>query len=403
MDNKKKNPNVPNLRFNYSDRWIEKSLQNICEFYKGNGISKEDISENGNPCILYGQLYTTYKNEIIHEVISKTNVKLKNPFYSKINDLIIPSSGEDPLDIAVARSVKQENVLLGGDLNVLRPNKEVSSDFLSYQLNGVRKYDIAKIAQGKSIVHLHNEDLKKIKVYIPSIQEQMKISSLLNLLDIRIDTQNKIIKEYHAYKNAIIDELIFKNPDLKIKVPLREFAVLKNGYAFKSDTYDDNGQYNIITIANVSGGKYINASLTNKIISLPKDIQDHQILQHGDILISLTGNVGRVSIVDVDNCLLNQRVGVLSFKDTYMKDYIYQVLSSNKFENKMIQKGQGAAQKNISNEDVETFLITVSLDENNCRLIAQYLNLLDEKIAIETNLLNDYILEKKYLLNNMFV
>lgn len=252
-------------------------------------------------------------------------------------------------------------------------------------------------------VSVKDEVFFNIPISYPTREIQQKISSFLSLIDQRIDTQNKIIKEYHTYKNAIIDELIFKNPDFKIKVPLREFAVLKNGYAFKSDTYDDNGQYNIITIANVSGEKYINVSLTNKIISLPKDIQDHQILQHGDILISLTGNVGRVSIVDVDNCLLNQRVGVLSFKDTFMKDYIYQVLSSNKFENKMIQKGQGAAQKNISNEDVETFLITVSSDENNCRLIAQYLNLLDEKIAIETNLLNDYILEKNYLLNNMFV
>lgn len=97
------------------------TLNILCQFYKGNGLTKNDLSNQGLDCILCGQLYTTYLNEVITTIISKTQAKLDNLFYSKINDLIIPSSGEDSIDIAVARSVQVDNVLFGGDLNVLRP------------------------------------------------------------------------------------------------------------------------------------------------------------------------------------------------------------------------------------------------------------------------------------------
>lgn len=112
---------VPNLRFKYNKQWKLNTLDNLCQFYKDNGLTKNDLFYQRLDCILYGQLYTTHLNEVITTIVSKTQAKLDNPFYSKINDLIIPSSGEDSIDIAVARSVQVDNVLFGVDLNVLRP------------------------------------------------------------------------------------------------------------------------------------------------------------------------------------------------------------------------------------------------------------------------------------------
>ena len=255
MDKKDKKPNVPNLRFEYDKQWKSGILDNLCQFYKGSGLSKNDLSNDGSDCILYGQLYTTYSNEVITNIISKTKTKLENPFYSKINDLIIPSSGEDPIDIAVARSVQVDNVILGGDLNVLRPNNEINSTFLSYQLNGKRKKDIAKIAQGKSIVHLHNNDLRKIKIYYPDIKEQYKISDLLFKIDKLITTQIKIIEDYTSYRNAIVDyffEVLSSNwRQVKLSNVLKEYSELhikdnsiihatlsKEGILPKTDRYD---------------------------------------------------------------------------------------------------------------------------------------------------------------------
>ena len=199
---------VPNLRFSYKGDWSKRKLNEICLFFKGNGLSKSDLSNEGFPCILYGELYTTYKNEVISDIISKTNTILSNPFLSRNNDLIIPGSGENPIDIAVARAIYQNDIILGGDLNILRPKSNVSAAFLSYQINGVRRYDIAKKAQGKSIVHLHNSDLKEVLVSIPSYDEQLHIVKLLTKIDEMIETQSKIINDYKLLKKYITKSFI---------------------------------------------------------------------------------------------------------------------------------------------------------------------------------------------------
>ena len=167
-------------------------MSDIADLYKGAGISKDQLSVDGEPCILYGELYTKYKSETIKEVISKTSIDNTKLVRSKANDVIIPCSGETAEDIATARCVLNDNILLGGDLNIIRLHGHDGS-FMSYQLNGKRKYDIAKVAQGVSVVHLYGEHLKGVRTINPSFDEQKKISSLLALLDERIATQNKII------------------------------------------------------------------------------------------------------------------------------------------------------------------------------------------------------------------
>ena len=217
---------VPNLRFPYKGDWHKRKLNEICLFFKGNGLSKSDLSNEGFPCILYGELYTTYKNEVISDIVSKTTTTLSNPFLSKNNDLIIPGSGEDPIDIAVARAIYQNDIILGGDLNVLRPKSNVSAAFLSYQLNGVRRYDIAKKAQGKSIVHLHNSDLKEVCVSIPTYDEQLHIVKLLTKIDEMIETQSKIIEEYVILKNSLIHRFFtMDNPKVKLSTILTEINI----------------------------------------------------------------------------------------------------------------------------------------------------------------------------------
>ena len=210
MSNIQKNnkPNVPNLRFpEFSGEWMSCQLGKIASLSKGEGISKDQRSINGNPCILYGELYTTYSTEIIDEVISKTNLPEKGLVKSKANDVIIPASGETAIDISTARCVTRSDVFLGGDLNIIRL-KGQDGKFFSYQLNGVRKKDIAKVAQGVSIVHLHGSDLATIQVNYPSIGEQRKIASFLSLLDQRIAIQNRAIEQYESLIKGISSEVI---------------------------------------------------------------------------------------------------------------------------------------------------------------------------------------------------
>ena len=186
------------LRFKeFQGEWKEERLADIADLYKGTGISKEQLSDDGEPCILYGELYTKYKSETIREVISKTNIDNTKLVRSKANDVIIPCSGETAEDIAIARCVLNGNILLGGDLNIIRLHG-YDGAFMSYQLNGRRKYDIAKVAQGVSVVHLYGEHLKGVKTFNPCLEEQKKIAGLLALLDERIATQNKIIDKLQS-------------------------------------------------------------------------------------------------------------------------------------------------------------------------------------------------------------
>ena len=404
IDNKdKKILNVPPLRFpEFTEERKAEQLDNIATLSKGIGISKEQLSEDGEPCILYGELYTKYKSEIIKQVESKTDINGSKLKRSKANDVIIPCSGETAVDIATARCVPFDNILFGGDLNVISLH-QYDGAFMSYQLNGKRKYDIARVAQGVSIVHLYGEHLKAIKTYNPTLPEQQKIAKLLSLLDDRIDTQNKIIEDLKKLKSAISKHLFARKDLLETTICLSNIATLKNGYAFQSGKYNALGKWKILTITNVPGERYINDEDCNCIINLPNDIQDHQVLKEGDILISLTGNVGRVSLCKNGNYLLNQRVGLLQLAKNVNQEFLYQILSSQRFENSMIACGQGAAQMNIGKGDVENYVLPYSSNGNNILFAAKILHSYDECIINELRRLTLLTMQKQYLLTQMFI
>ena len=403
-DNKdKKVLNVPHLRFpEFCGEWEETTLGKISEITKGSGISKDQLSEQGSPCILYGELYTKYKSEIIDEVYSRTELDSSSLVKSKANDVIIPCSGETAIDISTARCVPFNNILLGGDLNIIRLNQD-DGGFFAYQLNGARKKDIARVAQGVSVVHLYGENLKHIRVYHPVVEEQKKITRLLSLIDERIATQNKIIEDLKKLKSAISKYLFARKDLLETTICLSNIATLKNGYAFQSGKYNALGKWKILTITNVPGERYINDEDCNCIINLPNDIQDHQVLKEGDILISLTGNVGRVSLCKNGNYLLNQRVGLLQLAKNVNQEFLYQILSSQRFENSMIACGQGAAQMNIGKGDVENYVLPYSSNGNNILWVAKILHSYDECIINELRRLTLFTMQKQYLLTQMFI
>lgn len=154
----------------------------MASFSKGNGYSKQDLKDSGTPLILYGRMYTNYEL-VIHSVDTFTDVK-ENSVYSKGGEVIVPASGETAEDISVASVIEHSNVLLGGDLNIIQPNEKVEPIFLALSItNGEPHKDMARRAQGKSVVHLHNSDLSQIKLTYPSKKEQKKIDAFFSRVD----------------------------------------------------------------------------------------------------------------------------------------------------------------------------------------------------------------------------
>ena len=285
-----------------------------------------------------------------------------------------------------------------------KTTKEVNNEWLMQLLKTPKmNYYYNVNGEGGVRVYLFYPNFARIRMSIPKIEEQKKIAKLLNLIDERIATQNKIIEDLKKLKSAISKHLFSRKDLLETTIRLTDIATLKNGYAFQSSKYDTQGKWKILTIANVSGERYINDDDCNCIINLPNDIQDHQILKEGDILISLTGNVGRVSLCKSGAYLLNQRVGLLQIEGNIDKEFLYQVLSSRRFENSMVACGQGAAQMNIGKGDVENFVLPYSSNSNNIHLVARILYSYDECIINELRELTLLTIQKQYFLAQMFI
>lgn len=216
--NKKKKPCI---RFKgFTDDWEQRKLSDLANFSKGMGYSKSDLKESGTPIILYGRLYTKYETVIKH-VDTFAEVK-ENSVHSQGGEVIVPASGETAEDISVASVVEESGVLLGGDLNVIRPNEKIDSTFLAFSIsNGEAHRDMARRAQGKSVVHLHNEDLAQINLRYPPFEEQKKISLYLCSINDLITLHQRKCEKLKIIKKSMLENCFPKNGQ---KVPKIRFS-----------------------------------------------------------------------------------------------------------------------------------------------------------------------------------
>lgn len=200
--------NAPKIRFlGFEDEWENKILGKIAEYSKGQGYSKNDLTEAGNPIILYGRLYTNYESTI-SEADTYTTPKPGSVFSSG-REVIIPASGETAEDIARASYVKQQGVILGGDLNILTPEDGINPGFLALAIsNGKTQEGLSIRAQGKTVVHIHNDDIKEVCVSLPSDQkEQARIAQYFSQIDQLIESQKSKCEKLIALKAACLDKM----------------------------------------------------------------------------------------------------------------------------------------------------------------------------------------------------
>jgi type I restriction enzyme, S subunit len=188
--------------------WEVKKLGEISAISKGKGISKSQLADSGNfECILYGELFTTY-NEVISSIVSKTNYS--ESVASKYGDIIYPGSTTTTgIDLAKASTILKDNVLLGGDIVILRKSSyEYNPIFLSYFLNEVRRNDIAQTTKGITIHHLYGKDLAGIYAAFPPMEEQNKIANILTDMDAEIAALETKLEKYKKVKLGMMQNLL---------------------------------------------------------------------------------------------------------------------------------------------------------------------------------------------------
>ena len=395
-NNKHTGPNVPALRFpEFSGEWIESKLGDIADFSKGAGISKDQRSEEGNPCILYGELYTRYKSEVITNVFSKTALPDSELVKSKANDIIIPASGETAEDIATARCVPFDNILLGGDLNIIRLHEQ-DGKFFSYQLNGVRKYNIATVAQGVSVVHLHAGDLKGITVKYPShIAEQEKISQILGLIDDRIATQSKIIEELTALRSALLEKVFqVSNPTLEV-----------GAIAHQTSERNKLCRYsNVLSVSNRFG--FINQSEQFEDRNVASDdVRNYKVVHRGDFAYNPARiNVGSIAMLkSFESGIVSPMYICFQVDDTIVDPSFFELfLETKAFKDEMEIRLEGSVRRCLSFEALcEIHLPHPALLVQ--RSISDKIGNISSKIKLEDRILRAYIRQKEWLLRQMFI
>ena len=197
----------PEIRFKgFTDPWEQRKAIDIADYSKGNGYSKGDLTDAGTPIILYGRLYTKYQFAISE--VDTFAVPRNGAVYSQGNEVIVPASGETAEDIARASAVEKSGVLLGGDLNILRPFDFINPLFLALAIsNGEPQKELAKKAQGKSVVHIHNTDIQEVTIVYPSRTEQDRIVSVFRQLDHLITLHQRELKKLQNIKKSMLEKM----------------------------------------------------------------------------------------------------------------------------------------------------------------------------------------------------
>ena len=387
------------LRFvDFNDDWQKTTLDGIATFSKGKGISKNDISEEGIECVRYGELYTKY-GELIYNIDSKTNLNKNELVLSNKNDILIPCSGETAIDLATASCIQKEQVAIGGDITIIKTNQY--APFITYYLNQKRN-EIARFAQGVSIVHLYSKDFKALKMKIPSINEQKKIISLLEVLTNKEQLLEQKYQYYQDFKKYLMQQIFaqklrFDFKDTWDKVLLKDVAFIPK----KTKLTNVEG-LKLLTVKLHTKGIEINDRIKPK---LTKRGRPYYIRRSGELLIGRQNfHNGGMGIVpkSLDGGICSNAISSFNvFEDKIDVNYLYYFLARPEYYIKSERLIGGTGQKEFSEKELLKLKIDLpSLEEQN--KIVDFLLNIDHKIELSENQLNKTQEFKKGLLQQMF-
>ena len=407
---------VPELRFKgFNDDWEQRELNDLVEFSKGKFYSKSDLVENGNDVILYGQLYTNYQTEISY---SDTKVIPKpNSVYSKGKEVIIPSSGESAEDISIASSLTVGGIIIAGDINILTPFNILNNTFLALDLsNGKSKKELSKYAQGKSIVHLHGNDFKKLKLKFPILNEQIKIKEFILRIEILINLHQRKFNILKKLKKVYLKEMfadhVNKRPNLRFKDFEEEWELRKlgelgstfTGLQGKSKVDFGHGSANYVPYTNIFNNLFVD---TNQLEKIEQDSKQNS-LKYGDVLFTTSSEtpveVGMSSIWlgKMSNVYLNSFCFGYRLNTPINLYFLAFSLRSPYFRRRMSVLAQGISRYNISKTKVMDSLISVP-ETTEQKYIGEFLVGLEKAIEFQNSKIKKIKELKKEYLNKMFI
>lgn len=193
----------------FTDKWVEGPVSENVVFYKGTGLSKGKLVPNGKyPCILYGEIFTTYNYEVT-QCVSHTNCYEGTP--SVKGDVLMPASTTTKgIDLAKAICLYEDDVFLGGDIIILRnAYGKFCPLFFSYYITEILPKQVEEVAQGTTIIHLQSSKVGRLSISIPAdLKEQKAIADVLSDMESEIQVLEKRLAKYQSLKQGMMQQLL---------------------------------------------------------------------------------------------------------------------------------------------------------------------------------------------------
>lgn len=259
------------------DEWNETKLGDLGEFFKGSGITKNDLVQEGVPCIRYAELYTKFNFTIptCISFISENTAKIAKPIQK--GDLLFAGSGETKEEIGkCAVYMGHVQAYAGGDNIIFRTSTALPL-YLSFFLNTLGRKQLNTLGQGDSIVHIHSSDLKNVVIPLPPSSEQEKIAEILGTWDLAIEKLTALIEQKKQLKKGLMQRLLtgkqrlpgFSAPWNKVKLGEITCQISKNVGDLKIQTASISSKTGFVSQTekfgrDISGEQYSKYTLIEK-------------------------------------------------------------------------------------------------------------------------------------------
>lgn len=400
----------PKLRFpEFDGGWKEFSFKEIFNFSTGKNIKQKEAAPHfETPCVRYGELYYMYK-EVISNIINYTNLDKSELKFSEGDEILLPSAGEDPMDIGSASALTLKNVAIGRTINILKPkNKNVySSIFASYYINQKLRIKISGLAKGVSISNVYNTDLQTLFIKLPSLPEQQKIADYLSTIDTKINLLEEKKAQLALYKKAMMQKLFSQEISFKDNngndFPEWEEKRLGDLLIHVSKRNKDNVVQKVLSVSNTKGFISQEDQFENHRVA-SMDVTNYKIVKQGEFAYNPSRiNIGSIALLENFNIgIISPMYVVFKVKDDLNANYFKCLIQLKSFNNNIKKWSSGSVRETLNFEDLSLFRYMIpSLPEQ--QKIADFLSAIDESITKVNEQISQNQSFKKAMLQQMFV
>ncbi|MDT2563514.1 restriction endonuclease subunit S [Lactococcus petauri] len=399
---------VPDIRFKGFDGiWEEQELDNLASFSKGNGYTKGDLTNTGTQILLYGRLYTKYET-VIEDLDTFVEIK-PNSVISHGGEVVVPASGETAIDISRASVIEKPGVILGGDLNVIKPSATLDSTFLALTIsNGTQQKKMTKRAQGSSVVHLHNSDLKRVELLYPSKPEQEQIGTFFKTLDKLITLQQRKLDLLKTQKQGYLQKMFPKPgmavPELRFKgfsddweeLELKSLGQIQTGNTpstKQSKNYNDTG---MMWVTPTDIDSLITTSTAKKLSEY--GLSKARIAKAGSILVTSIASIGKNTLV-MEDAGFNQQINSLT--PNHGNDSYFLLTDSENWSKKMKQIASSGTMQIVNKTDFSNIKTRIPGCAEQSK-IGTFFKQLDNNISLQQQKLDLLKTQKQGFLQKMF-